>query len=132
MDIKIIGVFMIKEKRLTLLIIVIAIIAVVSVSGCIGDSSDDSSSEAAVSEDIDDSVEETADSSDSSSDDDEAYQSSSSSDRSNPYWASTIRDKFHRSSCEWAQEIDDVNLVTYPNRDAAIADGKVPCKVCEP
>ena len=115
------GFFMVKEKRLTLLIIVIAIIAVVSVSGCIGDSSNDSSSEAAVSEDTDD-----------SESDDESYQSSSSSDRRNPYWASTIRDKFHRSSCEWAQEIDDVNLVTYPNRDAAIADGKVPCKVCEP
>lgn len=125
------GFFMVKEKRLTLLIIVIAIIAVVSVSGCIGDSSNDSSSEAAVSEDTSDYVEETDDADDSESDD-ESYQSSSSSDRSNPYWASTIRDKFHRSSCEWAQEIDDVNLVTYPNRDAAIADGKVPCKVCEP
>ena len=131
MDIAKWGFFMVKEKRLTLLIIVIAIIAVVSVSGCIGDSSNDSSSEAAVSEDTSDYVEETDDADDSESDD-ESYQSSSSSDRSNPYWASTIRDKFHRSSCEWAQEIDDVNLVTYPNRDAAIADGKVPCKVCEP
>ena len=123
--------FMVKEKRLTLLIIVIAIIAVVSVSGCIGDSSDDSSSEATVSEDTSSEAAVSEDTDDSESDD-ESYQSSSSSDRSNPYWASTIRDKFHRSSCEWAQEIDDVNLVTYPNRDAAIADGKVPCKVCEP
>lgn len=123
--------FMVKEKRLTLLIIVIAIIAAVSVSGCIGDSSNDSSSEATVSEDTSSEAAVSEDTDDSESDD-ESYQSSSSSDRSNPYWASTIRDKFHRSSCEWAQEIDDVNLVTYPNRDAAIADGKVPCKVCAP
>ena len=48
------------------------------------------------------------------------------------YVASVKTDKFHKPDCEWAQKVSDANKVTYPSRDDAIADGKVPCSVCNP
>ena len=48
------------------------------------------------------------------------------------YWASSKTDKFHKPTCEWAQKIDDSNKIVYDSRDKAIADGKIPCNVCNP
>jgi len=39
---------------------------------------------------------------------------------------------FHRADCRWAQNIAEHNRVTYPTREAALADGKRPCKSCKP
>lgn len=39
---------------------------------------------------------------------------------------------FHRPTCEWAKYIASRNRVTYPDREAAIAGGKIPCRVCKP
>ena len=52
--------------------------------------------------------------------------------RSMPYVASAIREPFHRSTCRWAKKIATMNLVGYESREAAIADGHRPCKVCRP
>lgn len=48
------------------------------------------------------------------------------------YWSSKESDKFHRPSCEWAQEILDHNLIVYNSRQEAINDRKEPCHVCFP
>lgn len=53
-------------------------------------------------------------------------------DLSNPYRASVHSGKFHKSNCEWAQKIPKDNLKTYSDRDSAIADGMIPCDVCNP
>lgn len=58
--------------------------------------------------------------------------STQSNDIANPYWASADSDRFHLSSCKWAKKISDSNLITYPDRDAAIADGRIPCGECNP
>jgi hypothetical protein len=49
-----------------------------------------------------------------------------------PYVASSIRAPFHRRDCRWADRIDSANRVEYQTRDAAIAAGHRPCKVCRP
>ena len=56
--------------------------------------------------------------------------SSSSSD--SEFWASAKAEKFHTPDCEWAQKISEDNKIVYHSRDDAIADGKVPCGVCNP
>lgn len=39
---------------------------------------------------------------------------------------------FHRADCRWAQNIAEHNRVTYATREAALADGKRPCRSCKP
>ncbi|WP_295029880.1 zinc ribbon domain-containing protein [Methanobrevibacter sp.] len=51
---------------------------------------------------------------------------------SSEYWASAKAEKFHLPTCEWAQKIKDSNKIVYQSREDAIADGKVPCSVCNP
>lgn len=51
---------------------------------------------------------------------------------SGPYVASKLREPFHYASCKWAKKIDPENIVYYQTREAAIADGHRPCKVCKP
>ena len=48
------------------------------------------------------------------------------------YVASKNSGVFHKSSCRWAQNISEENLVTYNSRDEAIKAGKRPCKSCNP
>ena len=57
---------------------------------------------------------------------------SSTKDDNGIYWASKESDKFHRPSCEWAQEIIEPNLIIYYSRKEAIDDGREPCHVCYP
>ncbi|MDO5848524.1 MAG: zinc ribbon domain-containing protein [Methanobrevibacter sp.] len=46
--------------------------------------------------------------------------------------SSAKSDKFHSPDCEWAKKISGSNKITYPNRQAAIDAGKIPCQVCNP
>ena len=39
---------------------------------------------------------------------------------------------FHRADCRWARNIAEHNRMSYPTREAALADGKRPCKSCKP
>ena len=48
------------------------------------------------------------------------------------YWASAKENKFHKPDCEWAQKISQNNKIVYNSREKAIADGKIPCGVCNP
>ena len=48
------------------------------------------------------------------------------------YVCSQKSDKFHLPECEWAQKINPKNKITYNSRDAAVADGRIPCQVCNP
>ena len=48
------------------------------------------------------------------------------------FWASSKSDKFHTPDCEWAQKISGSNKIVYHSREDAIADGKIPCSVCNP
>lgn len=48
------------------------------------------------------------------------------------YVCSQKSDKFHLTDCEWAQKINPKNKITYNSRDAAVADGRIPCQVCNP
>jgi len=48
------------------------------------------------------------------------------------YCASSIADKFHHLGCKYADQILPQNVVFYYTRDEAMADGKVPCKLCKP
>lgn len=46
--------------------------------------------------------------------------------------ASKNKGAFHLSTCKWVQKIAPNNVVYYETRDAAIAAGHKPCKVCKP
>jgi hypothetical protein len=46
------------------------------------------------------------------------------------YVASASSGKYHVCGCEWAQKISEKNLVCYPTKQQAEADGKTPCRVC--
>jgi hypothetical protein len=48
------------------------------------------------------------------------------------YTASTESDKFHVSTCRWAQRIQDENRVTFPDREEAIEEGYIACGSCQP
>lgn len=48
------------------------------------------------------------------------------------YIANSNTHKFHYSSCRYADDIAPRNRVGYNSREEAIADGYVPCKVCNP
>ena len=48
------------------------------------------------------------------------------------YVASRVRLPFHRPECKWAAKISPKNLEVFETREAAIAAGHRPCKVCEP
>jgi len=48
------------------------------------------------------------------------------------YVASKSSEVFHKSTCRWAQNITQENLVVYSNREEAINTGKRPCKSCNP
>lgn len=48
------------------------------------------------------------------------------------YIGNSSTKKFHRPGCRWVDEIKAVNKVTFSSRDAAIAAGYQPCKVCNP
>jgi len=48
------------------------------------------------------------------------------------YVGSSRSDVFHYPSCQWAQRISQRNLISWPNRAAAVAAGKRPCKTCDP
>lgn len=48
------------------------------------------------------------------------------------YVANKRSGKFHYVDCRWGQKIASYNRVYYDDRDDAIEDGYVPCKVCRP
>jgi len=48
------------------------------------------------------------------------------------YLASSQREPFHRPSCTWAAKITEDHLQVFKTREAAIAAGHRPCKVCKP
>ena len=48
------------------------------------------------------------------------------------YVASRSSDVFHKSSCRWAQNISQENLIVYDSREEAMKAGKRPCKTCNP
>lgn len=48
------------------------------------------------------------------------------------YRSSSKSNKFHRSSCRWAQRISPQNLVIFESREEARKAGYEPCKECKP
>lgn len=48
------------------------------------------------------------------------------------YVAARGRTVFHLPGCEWADKIGVSNRATFATRDAAIAAGYRPCRVCGP
>ena len=40
--------------------------------------------------------------------------------------------KFHESDCHWVQKIKQENILYLKDRDQAINNGYIPCKVCQP
>jgi methylphosphotriester-DNA--protein-cysteine methyltransferase len=48
------------------------------------------------------------------------------------YVGSAKSNKYHYTSCVWAQKIKSGNLVCFPSAKAAQERGYVPCKVCRP
>ena len=57
---------------------------------------------------------------------------SSSSGSSGKYIANSNSGKFHKSTCKWGQKTAEHNRVYFTNRDAAISQGYIPCKMCNP
>ncbi|MBC7345230.1 MAG: thermonuclease family protein, partial [Clostridia bacterium] len=51
---------------------------------------------------------------------------------SGKYIGNASSKKFHRPDCEWAAKIASKNRVEFTTREAAIAAGYEPCKVCRP
>lgn len=56
----------------------------------------------------------------------------SSSDVTATYIANSNTGKFHRSNCSSVARMSPKNKVAYSTREAAIADGYIPCKICNP
>lgn len=52
--------------------------------------------------------------------------------RQEKYVASSVSDKYHRLSCEYADSILDENRVYYDTAADAERDGKCACSVCRP
>lgn len=48
------------------------------------------------------------------------------------YVGSTSSDKYHRESCEYVDKIYEPYKVYYYSIEAAEADGRTPCALCEP
>lgn len=48
------------------------------------------------------------------------------------YHGSSKSDKYHLTSCQWAQKISPSNLLVFKNKTEATGKGYVPCKVCKP
>jgi hypothetical protein len=48
------------------------------------------------------------------------------------YVGSSISNKYHYPTCEWAQKINPANLVKFKSAKEALDKGFVPCKVCKP
>lgn len=46
--------------------------------------------------------------------------------------ASSLSDRYHRSTCKVAQKIRKEDLIVYPTPEAAIEAGLDPCKKCYP
>ena len=46
--------------------------------------------------------------------------------------ASKNKGAFHTATCTWVKKIAPNNVVYFETRDAAIAAGHKPCKVCKP
>lgn len=58
--------------------------------------------------------------------------SDSGSGDSGSYIGNTNSGKFHKSTCKWGQKTAEHNRVYFNNRNEAISQGYVPCKVCNP
>lgn len=48
------------------------------------------------------------------------------------FWGSKKSNKYHSTSCTWAQKINPQNLVKFKTPEDATRAGYVPCKVCRP
>ena len=53
-------------------------------------------------------------------------------ENSSCFYASQIRQKFHRSSCEWAHEIRSYNLIEFHSHQEAVEAGYKACGTCSP
>lgn len=58
--------------------------------------------------------------------------SDSSSSGSGSYIANSNSGKFHEADCKWGQKTSEHNRVYFNSRNAAVSQGYVPCKVCNP
>lgn len=52
--------------------------------------------------------------------------------RDTDFVSSTRKSIFHRGGCDWVRKIGAEHLVIYRTREEAIADGKSPCRACNP
>ena len=48
------------------------------------------------------------------------------------YVGSAESDKYHKPTCRWTGNINDVNLVHFDSEDEAVASGYIPCGTCKP
>lgn len=48
------------------------------------------------------------------------------------YVGSAQSNKFHKPHCQWAEKIKSENRLCFASREATLAYGYVPCKVCKP
>lgn len=48
------------------------------------------------------------------------------------YVGSSSSNKYHYTTCKWAQKILPENLVTFNSPEEAMKSGYMPCKVCKP
>ncbi len=51
---------------------------------------------------------------------------------SDKYYCNTKSKKFHKSNCDYAQKMSEVNLRMETSREILISEGYSPCKVCNP
>ena len=51
---------------------------------------------------------------------------------SGSYIGNSNSGRFHKSTCKWGQKTAEHNRVYFNNRNEAISQGYVPCKVCNP
>ncbi len=60
------------------------------------------------------------------------YSATGEAARAKPYQATGNSDIYHRAGCRWANRISEHNLLGYDTVEDARADGRRPCKVCQP
>lgn len=52
--------------------------------------------------------------------------------QSQTYVGSSNSNKYHLSTCRWAQKINGKNKITFKSKKEAESKGYQPCKVCKP
>lgn len=108
------------DKKIAIVLILFLIVGVVAVSGCT--SSDNTTTPANT----------TMSNASTTTENTAATTNASTTSTNTTYIGNSNTHKFHLASCRYVSKMSEDHKVYFNTRDEAIAQGYVPCKVCNP